>query len=296
MKTNDLLRLLLLAAIWSGSFIFMKVLAPVLGPVATASLRLLIAGVVLSIYFRVIKFDVNWKEHWKHYVLIGVVNSSVPFLFYAFAALHIPASLSVILNSSTPLFAAIFAAIWLNDKLTPIKILGLILGITGVGFVAIKEAITISEFGMIAAIACLTAAMCYGIAGTYIKKYASFLKPLAVAGASQLAAGVALLPFIALSPIKGEINLTIVLNMLALSLLCSGLAYILYFRLIANVGPAKAATVPMIMPAFGLVWGVIFLNEKITAQMILGCVLIVAGLILVLFKKNSETLKPSHRP
>ena len=296
MKNADLFRLLLLAAIWSGSFIFIKVLAPVLGPVATASLRLVIAGVILSVYFRLINFDVNWKEHWRHYVIIGVVNSSIPFLLYSFAALHLPASLSVILNSSTPLFAAVFAAIWLNDKLTPIKIFGLVLGMCGVSLVAVKEAITVSEFGLYAAIACLVAAICYGLAGIYIKKFSPFLKPLAVAGATQLAAGIALLPFIALSPITGVIDLKIVLNMLALALMCSAFAYMLYYKLIADIGPAKSATVTLIMPAFGLVWGVIFLKEVITSQMIIGCLLIILGLILVLFKKNNETSKPSHRP
>lgn len=295
MKTNDLIRLLSLAAIWSGSFIFIKVLAPVLGPVVTACLRVLIAGAVLSLYFYIIKFDVQWRKYWKHYFIIGIVNSSIPFLLYAIAALHIPASLSVILNSSTPLFSAVFAALWLNDKLTPRKIAGLFLGMTGVTFVAVKEAITISDFGILAALACLGAAICYGLAGIYIKKYTPFLKPLAIAGASQLAAGLALVPFIFISPIIGEVNLSVILNMLALALLCSGVAYILYFRLIVDVGPVKAATVPMIMPAFGLVWGVIFLKEIITLQMLAGCFLIIGGLILVLFKKNNENLKPSHR-
>ncbi|AZZ35475.1 hypothetical protein CIK05_01220 [Bdellovibrio sp. qaytius] len=289
MRTSDLIRLLSLAAIWSGSFIFIKVLAPVLGPVVTACLRVLIAGVVLSVYFYAIKFDVEWKKYWKHYFIIGVVNSSIPFLLYAVAALYIPASLSVILNSSTPLFSAIFAAIWLRDKLTPRKIVGLVLGMAGVSFVALKEAISISKFGMYAALACLGAAICYGLAGIYIKKFSPFLKPLAIAGASQLAAGLALVPFMFLNPIKGTVDFSIVLNMLALALLCSGVAYILYYRLIEDIGPVKAATVPMIMPAFGLLWGVIFLKETITLQMMIGCLFIMAGLILVLFKKNSAT-------
>jgi drug/metabolite transporter (DMT)-like permease len=111
MQASDLLRLISLSAIWGGSFIFMRILAPVLGPVVTADLRVLIAGVALMVYFWVIEFDAEWKRFWKQYLVIGVINSGLPFLLYSFAAVHIPASYSVILNSSSPLFGAIFSAI-----------------------------------------------------------------------------------------------------------------------------------------------------------------------------------------
>lgn len=288
MKTNDILRFLSLAAIWGGSFIFMRVLAPILGPVATACLRVLIAGSALSIYFRLIKFEVGWKKYGKHYLIIGVVNSAIPFLLYAFAAMHIPASLSVIMNSSSPLFGALFAALWLGDSLTPQKIMGLLLGISGVTLVAIKEAIVMGNLGILATLACLGAAMCYGLAGVYIKKFTPFLKPLAIAGASQLAAGLVLVPFLVIAPVRGTIDTPIVINMLGLSLLCSALAYVLFYKLVADVGPAKALTVTFLMPVFGLIWGVLFLQEKITLQMIFGCAFIITGTTLVLFKRKTS--------
>jgi len=113
MRPSDITRLLSLAAIWGGSFIFMRVLAPVLGPVVTADLRVLIAGIALIIYFRVIRFDAEWRIYWKKYLFIGAFNSALPFFLFSFAALHIPASYSVILNSTSPLFSAVFAASWL---------------------------------------------------------------------------------------------------------------------------------------------------------------------------------------
>src|SRR5262249_9975857 len=158
---------------------------------------------------------------------------------------------SVILNSSSPLFGAVFAAIWLNDTLTPQKISGLLLGIAGVGLVAVRGAVTVGEFGVWAAAACIGAAICYGLAGIFIKKFAPFLKPMAIAGASQLMAGIALLPLIPFSPIRGSVDSHIILNMLGLAILCSAIAYLLYYRLINDIGPARALTVTFLMPVFG---------------------------------------------
>src|SRR5512147_1158843 len=114
----------------------MRVLSPVLGAAATADLRLLIAGIIMLVYFAAIKFDCNWAQNWKHFIIIGVVNSSIPFFLYAFAALHIPASYSVIFNSTSPLFGAVFSAIWLNDRLTGRKVAGLLSGAAGVVLVS----------------------------------------------------------------------------------------------------------------------------------------------------------------
>ena len=166
--------------------------------------------------------------------------------------------------------------------------MGLLLGISGVTLVAIKEAIVMGNLGILATLACLGAAMCYGLAGVYIKKFTPFLKPLAIAGASQLAAGLVLVPFLVIAPVRGTIDTPIVINMLGLSLLCSALAYVLFYKLVADVGPAKALTVTFLMPVFGLIWGVLFLQEKITLQMIFECAFIITGTTLVLFKRKTS--------
>ena len=157
--------------------------------------------------------------------------------------------------------------------------------------VAVKGAIFVSDYGILAALACIAAAACYGLAGVYIKKFAPFLKPLAIAGSSQLAAGIILIPFAFVSPIKGAVDTQVVLNVLGLSLLCSGIAYILYYRLISDVGPTKALTVTFLMPVFGLVWGGLFLQEVVNKQMITGCLFIVGGTTLVLFKSKAAVVE-----
>jgi len=282
-RNADVVRLTALAAIWGASFIFLRVLAPVLGPVITAALRVLIAGGALLAWARLTNFDAALRRHWPAYVVIGVVNSSLPFVLYAFAALYLPASYSVILNSSAPLFAALLAPVFLADPITPRKLAGLLAGAAGVALVSGAGPVELGAGSAAAVAACLGAAMCYAASGIYIKRCASSAPPLGVATWSQIIAGIALLPLVPLAPIRGEIDWVIVANMLALALLCSAVAYLLYFRLIADVGPTRALTVTFLMPLFGMLWGALFLGEAITAPMLAGCALVFGGVALVAF-------------
>ena len=286
MRPSDIARLLLLAAIWGGSFIFMRILAPVLGPVLTAELRVMIAGFTLILYFRIIKFDPEWRLHWKKYLLIGSINSALPFFLFSFAALHIPASYSVILNSTSPFFAALFSAMWLHERLTIPKLLGLVVGAIGVGLVVRVGTVETDSMAALAIGACLLAAICYGLTATYIRRFGLALKPMSIAGASQVMAGLVLIPLIPLSPMKGELTLTVGVTVVVFSLLCSAVAYLLYYRLIADLGATKALTVTFLMPAFGMLWGFLILHEQITPGMIFGAILILVGCALVLARRK----------
>lgn len=281
MRPTDLTRLILLAAIWSSSFIFMRVLSPVLGAATVAGLRLLIAGSAMLFYFWITRFDCKWRPHWRHYVVIGLVNSSIPFFLYAFAALHIPASYSVIFNSTSPLFGAIFSAFWLSDRMTARRMIGLIIGAVGVALVSKVGAAQMDAMFFWAVAACLVAPMCYGLSGVYVKKFAAHIEPMAIAGASQMLAGLALIPAIVAMPPSGAITAAVVLNLLALALLSGAIGYLLYYRLLADVGATRALTVTFLMPAFGMLWGVIFLREAITPAMVGGAVMIVGGTNLI---------------
>lgn len=284
MTTQDALRLIALAAIWGGSFIFMRVLAPVLGPIVTADLRVLLAGMALILYFWVIGVDLDWRRHWRHYLVMGGVGSALPFVLFSFAALHIPASCSVIFNSTSPLFGAVFSALWLRDPLTWRKGLGLFLGAAGVAIVSRVSTTPLNTLFYLSLCACLGSALCYGLAGVYMKRFAPTVNPRAMAGGSQTMAGLLLLPLWPLSPVPGVVTLPVVWNILALALLCSGVAYLLYYRLIADVGPTKALTVTFLMPVFGMLWGALFLGEVITLEMMSGAALIIGGTHFVVKK------------
>jgi drug/metabolite transporter (DMT)-like permease len=281
MRPVDYLRLFVLAAIWGGSFIFMRVVAPAFGPMVTADLRILIAGLVLLVYFRAIGFDAEWRKNLHHYAIVGLANSGIPFICYSFAALHLPAAYSAIINSLTPLFGAICGVLWLGERFTPSKVAGLVLGVLGVALVAYKGGAPHDPLFGWAVLACVAATICYALSGVYLKRVAKHLKPLALAGCSQLAAGVLLLPSFALQPPPGPITTPAVLCLLALAILASAIAYVLYYRLMADIGPTRALTVTFLVPGFGMLWGALFLREPVTGVMLAGFALVVLGTLAV---------------
>jgi drug/metabolite transporter (DMT)-like permease len=282
MKLIHWLSLILLAFISGSSFIFTRTVAPVLGPIVTADLRILIAGFALILYAAAIGFDMKWREHWKLYVWMGIINSGIPFLLYSFAALYIPASYLATVNASAPLFGAVFSAIWLGDKLTMPKFLGLLLGMAGVGM--ITYAGTTQEilpmFGT-AITACILAAMCYAFSGILIKLHAQNIKPLAIAAGSQFAAGLAMLPLCVVQPPLKPIETSVMFELLALALLCSAIAYLIYFWLMREIGPTRTLTVTFLSPFVAMLIAYLFLNEPVTAQMLQGAALIIAATFLV---------------
>lgn len=282
MRRSDAARLLTLSAIWGSSFIFIRVIAPVLGPVLTVVTRVLIGGAVLVAYCRIIGLDAEVARHWRQYAVIGVVNSTLPFMLFAFAALHIPASYSVILNSTAPLFTALLAVPLLGERLTLAKIAGLLVGAAGVALVSRAGPVVPDLQFWVAIGACLGATTCYAVSSIYMKKYAAAAKPIAIAAWSQIFAALALAPFVPFAPPTAAVTPLIVGNVLLLALLCSSIAYVLYYRLIADIGPTRALTMAFLMPAFGMLWGALFLGEPITMPMIAGCALVIGGATVVL--------------
>lgn len=282
MRRSDVARLVALAAIWGASFIFIRVLAPALGPILTAATRVLLGGAVLVAYCRVIGFDAELRRYWRQYLVIGFFNSTIPFVLYAVAALHIPASYSVILNSTTPLFTAMLAVPFLSERLTWGKIAGLVGGAAGVALVSKAGPVNADAWFAVSVAACLGATLCYAGSSIYMKKHAAGAKPLAIAGWSQVFAGLVLVPVLPFAPPPGPLTPLVAANVAGLAILCSSIAYVLYYRLIADVGPTRALTVAFLMPVFGMLWGALILGETITLPMIAGCALIVGGTAAVL--------------
>lgn len=282
----DYLLLILLSAIWGASFIFMRILAPALGPVATADLRMLIAGITLAIFLKFQKHDLQWKKNWRRYLVIGLLNSGISFLLFSFAALYLPASISVILNSLTPLFGALGAVIWLGEKLTARLFAGIALGISGVVIIRGGGNVELSLMTTLAMGACVLATMFYAVGGVYVKLKAHDIDPPSLATGSQLAVGILYLPLLFIFPVRSEITGEIVASTLAFAILCSAIAYLIYYRLLKILGPTKATTVTFLIPVFGFIWGWLFLNEEITFAMILGGVIVLSGLYFVTGKKT----------
>ena len=279
-----LVEFILLAAIWGASFLFMRLGALEFGALPTAGLRVAIAALFLLPILLWRGLGPQLAQHWKKIFLIGLLNSAVPFACYTFALMSISTGLSSILNATVPLFGALIAWFWLKDRPHGLRILGLVIGFVGVALLAWdKASFKPDTSGMAtgwAVLACLLACLCYGISASYTKRYLSGLPSLVTATGSQLGATLGLaLPTIWLWPQRMP-SPTAWLALLAVGVLCTGVAYILYFRLIENVGPARSLTVTFVLPVFAVLYGALFLNESVTWWMVFCAAIIVCGTAL----------------
>jgi drug/metabolite transporter (DMT)-like permease len=268
-----------LAAIWGASFLFMRIVAPTLGPIATADLRMLIAGVALVAWLRLAGYDPQWRRWGPHYVGVGIINTGLPFALYAFAALHISAGEMAVLNATSPMWGALLSAAVLGERLSARRIAGLLLGVAGVALIARPSA---ESATLIAAAAGVLAAGCYGFAGVYLRRWAPGAPARGMAAGTQLGAGLLMLPLVAVFPPAQTPSMLVVGSVLALGLVCGAVGYVLYFRLIADLGATSALTVTYLIPLFGMLWGALFLGEAVTLAMAGGAALVILGTLLVL--------------
>ena len=280
MRRRDVVELLVLAALWGASFLFMRIAVPAFGPVALVFVRLSGAALLLVPLLAARGELAALARHWRTIAIVGVVNSAIPFLCFAYAALSITAGLSAIFNSATPLFAAIVAWLWLGDRLTPLRIAGLAIGFAGVLWLGWDKAEFKPGGSGWAVGACLLATMSYGIAPNLTKRHLTGVPPLALAAGSQVAAALllaapALLAWPAPAPSPRDWIAAVLLAIFG-----TGVAYILYFRLIANAGPTNAVAVTYLIPLFAVLWGGVFLGERLTVPIVAGCAVIFVGTAL----------------
>lgn len=276
MNAKDGAALLILSAIWGGAFLFIRIAAPVLGPVALVELRVGIAGIVLLLYVLATRKRLGLAR-WRQYLMVGILNSAIPFVLISTAELHLTAGLAAILNATSPLFGAIVAALWIKEALTARKVVGLLLGLAGVAVLVGWSPIPFSAIIALSIAASLTAAFFYGLAGVYTKVNTQGASPLALATCSQVGAALFLAPFTLAAPPRHTPAFPVILAVLTLGILCTAVAYLLYFRLIANIGPTRALTVTFLVPFFGVFWGIVFLREPLTWSTILGFAIILSG-------------------
>lgn len=282
MSAADLGRLVLLAAVWGLAFVFIRVAVMPLGPVALVALRQVIAGVALALYIHSLGLALDLRGRWRVYLPIALLNSAVPFVLIAAAQRELAASYTVILVSTSPLFAALIAAVALKDPLTLRKLTGLGLGIAGVALLIgwNPAALDVPPLWAIAAV--LAAALLYAIAGVFTRLFAQGIPPMATAAGSQLGSALLVLPFVAAVP-PGAMPAPLEwLSVLALALASTALAFILYFQLIRTIGPVKTLTVNFLTPIFGVGGGALLLGERITLNMLVGAAVILVGTALVL--------------
>ena len=254
------------------------------GAMATAAGRVAIAAAFLLPIVLIKRLLPELKQHWKKIFFMGIFNSAIPFACFAFALLSITTGLSAILNATVPMFGALVAWIWLKDKPALSRVAGIAIGFTGIALLAWDKATFKPDAsGMApgwAVLACLLACLCYGIAASFTKKYMAGINPMVTAAGSQIGATLGLaLPAVWLWPAKPP-SITAWVSLLVLGVACTGIAYILFFRLIEKAGPQRTLTVTFLIPVFAVFYGVLFLREGVTPWMLLCAAVIVCGTAL----------------
>ncbi len=282
MRQRNLLDLLLLAAVWGGSFLFMRVAVKEFGPVALIELRVGLAALFLlpAAMWRG-KLSVIGR-HWKALLVVGTLNAAVPFLLYAYAAQSLGAGFLSVANAVTPVWGAVVGWLWLKDKLPWMRSLGLLIGLVGI-VVLVWDKLDFQAGGTgPAVLAAVSAPVFYGIAANWTKRFLTGVDALACATGSMIAAALVLLPFAIPAWPDAPASISAWISTILLAVVCTGAAYIIFFRLIANVGPTAAVSVTFLVPIFGVVWGAVLLDEAVTPSIAVGAAIILVGTALAL--------------
>lgn len=278
MKVSDTLLLILLAAIWGSSFVFMRATADVFGPIALIAIRISVAALFLLVFLLQKKRRQEFFNHWKILFLVGSMNSAIPFSFLAYASLHLSGGTVSILNATTPVFTALIAHFWLKSIMTKLQFFGLAVSISGLLFL-VWDKVSWSIESWLPLLAGVAAGVLYGIASTTTKKYLSDVSVMTATAGSLLFSSI-LIMIVSLFFLPDFNNVQSIdwAYAITLGILCTAIAFIIYFKLVKNIGPARTASVTFLIPIFAFLWGYILLDEVVTTRMWIATSIILFGM------------------
>lgn len=296
MRTQDFARLIVLAAIWGASFLFIRVAVPAFGPAPLMAGRVAFAAIFLAIVAFIWHKPLLFRGKIKHFLILGLINSALPFFLFGYAAHWLTASVLSVLNATAPIWGAVLGVLFFQQPLRLPLVIGLTLGVTGVSVLVGFDAVVLQPQAGLAIAAAAAAAGCYGLATHYTRRVAA-VEPFANAHGSMWGAFCWLLPLALLQPVTVTPTPLQAGALLALGVLCTGIAYLLYFALVRDIGATPALTVTFLIPVFGVSWGALFLGETIGWHTLAGALLVLAGTALVTgfnpanlwLKNNSKT-------
>jgi drug/metabolite transporter (DMT)-like permease len=280
MKANDFARLLGLAAIWGASFLFIRLAVPAFGPGPLMAGRVGLAAVFLAVMSWLWHKPLLVQGKIRHFLILGLINSALPFFLFAYAAHWLTASVLSVLNATAPMWGALLGVLFFRQPLNFRLVTGLLLGVTGVAILVGFDAVVLQPSAGLAIAAGAGAACCYGLATHYTRR-ATAVEPFANAHGSMWGALCWLLPVALFQPPAAEPTLWQAGALLLLGVLCTGVAYLLYFALVRDIGATPTLTVTFLIPVFGVSWGALFLDEAVGWHTLLGAVVVLAGTALV---------------
>ncbi|HXY96570.1 MAG TPA: DMT family transporter [Steroidobacteraceae bacterium] len=271
------LELTVLGAIWGGSFLFMRVAATDFGPVPLVEARLALGGLILTPFL--------WRARaqfsaalWLRIAGIALINSVTPFVLFAWGAERAPAGIGAITNAMTVMFTVLVAFLFFGESIGARRLIGLTAGFVGVAVLASGKTAGASVWP--AALAGTAASVCYGFGINLVRRHLTGYPPAAVAAATLLSGSVLLSPLAIYTWPAAAIPAASWVSALLLGVLCTGSAFVFYYRLIARIGAARTATVTYLIPLFGVVWAWLLLGEPLTVTMALAGALILSGVAL----------------
>lgn len=269
-----------MAAVWGASFLFMRIASPEFGPVALITVRIVVSALLL-LPLIVLRGEARLLlMHWKQFLWVGTSTAAFPFTLFSYVTLSVSAGSTSLLNATTPLFSAIIAWLWLKEKLTWLGIGGLILGFMGVFVLASPEEGNYRTL-LLPVLAALLATSCYGYGSCYSRLKLHGFSSLMITAGSQVYAALFMLPFgIAFWP-ESSPGVLSWFSGISLGVLCTAFPLVVYFHLIKQVGVANTVSVTYLIPVFGILWGVIFLDEALTRGMLIGGLLILASVAVM---------------
>ena len=280
MKIKYFLQLVALSALWGGSFMFLRISSPVLGPLVMTTLRLGLAAITLAVLMRALRHQ--WPlKHWRELAVLGVLSVAAPFLLFSWSALHLPAGYSALLNTTGVLFGT-FSAAWLKeDTLTARKLLGCLCGFVGVGLIVKLGPVEPTPQVVLAALGCVAAAACFGISTSFMKRALSRMQPLEIAAGIHAASFLLVLPGAVWTWPQARFTPGALAAVALMGVVTSGLAYWAHLRIMAKVSPVAAMSPMFMVPVFGVAWGHVFLGEPLSPGIYAGGSLVLLASALV---------------
>ena len=295
MTLSQGLRLIFIAAIWGASHVLVRIAVPELGPVFTAFLRMVIGASTLTLFQWSKGIPFSFQKNWRIYLIVGIFYVTVPITLFALASVLLPSAYLVILNATTPLFTAIFSAWILMEAFSTRKIMSLILGLSGVALLKEFGVLENNPQTFLAMGMGLVASASYGLCGVLIKKFGNGGQPTALTTMSNWIGAILLFPWAMVSmPHFSELTFehhslfAVVLSVFILGAFGSGIAFVVFYQLISEIGPFRASLSTFLMPFFGLIWGMLFLSEGFTWGMGVGAALVISSTALFMTHKSTK--------
>lgn len=280
MNFKTIAYLILLGMIWGCSFLFQRITVPEIGAGMTGAGRMVLAALTLLAVLVLLRRGLQWRQRWRDYLLVGSVVMGLPLLCFAFAAHSLPAGYLAVLNATVPMFAVLIG--WFQGtRPSASKLAGVFVGILGVAILVRFGDLALTWQTALAFAATLAATLMYAIGAIMARKRFGATDPLVMTAGNLIGGSLPLLPLAAMTapavlPAPGVIG-----ALIALGIVCTGVAYALYFRILRDAGVERATTVTFLVPLFAQLWGALFLHEPVTWASAMGCAVVLFAVALI---------------